>query len=63
MRRESPPAALRGGGKPCEPPPPALTSPPLSQTAFHYGFIPLIIVLGMRTEPRPSLTSLLTPFS
>jgi hypothetical protein len=31
------------------------------QTVFHYGFIPLIIVLGMRTEPRPSLAQLLGP--
>jgi hypothetical protein len=31
------------------------------QTVFHWGFIPLIIVLGMRTEPRPSLLQLLGP--
>ena len=29
--------------------------------AFHFGFIPLVIVLGMRTEPRPKLVDLLTP--
>ena len=29
--------------------------------AFHLGFIPLVIVLGMRTEPRPKLVDLLTP--
>jgi hypothetical protein len=29
--------------------------------AFHFGFIPLVIVLGMRTEPRPKLIDLLTP--
>ena len=27
----------------------------------HYGFIPLIIFLGMRTEPRPSIWQLLSP--
>jgi hypothetical protein len=31
------------------------------QVVFHVGFIPLIIVLGMRTEPRPSLAQLLGP--
>lgn len=34
-------------------------SPP--QPIFHYGFIPLIIVLGMRTEPRPSWIQLIGP--
>ena len=29
--------------------------------AFHFGFIPLVIALGMRTEPRPKLIDLLTP--
>ena len=29
--------------------------------AFHFGFIPLVIVLGMRTAPRPKLVDLLTP--
>lgn len=28
---------------------------------FHYGFIPLILFLGMRLSPRPSLVDLLTP--
>jgi hypothetical protein len=28
---------------------------------FHYGFVPLVILLGMRTEPRPSLQELLSP--
>lgn len=31
------------------------------QPIFHYGFIPLIIILGMRTEPRPTLLQLLSP--
>ncbi|XP_006644392.1 mitochondrial import receptor subunit TOM7-1-like [Oryza brachyantha] len=32
-----------------------------TKVAAHYGFIPLIIVIGMRSEPRPSLAQLLTP--
>ena len=28
---------------------------------FHYGFVPLVILLGMRTEPRPTLQELLSP--
>jgi hypothetical protein len=28
---------------------------------IHYALIPLIIVVGMRTTPRPDLISLLTP--
>jgi len=28
---------------------------------FHYGLIPAIIVIGMTTTPRPSLSQLLTP--
>ncbi len=32
-----------------------------AQVIFHYGFIPAIIILGMRTEPRPSLAQLLGP--
>ncbi|KAJ4830879.1 protein channel tom71 [Turnera subulata] len=27
----------------------------------HYGFIPLIIVIGMNSEPKPQLYQLLTP--
>ncbi|XXG64388.1 hypothetical protein AAC387_Pa05g2356 [Persea americana] len=27
----------------------------------HYGFIPLIIVIGMNTEPKPQLSQLLSP--
>ena len=29
--------------------------------AFRYGFIPFVLMLGMRTEPRPKLLDLLTP--
>ena len=36
-------------------------APYRTQTAFHYGFIPLIIVLGLRTEPRPSICPRLGP--
>ncbi|KAF0919786.1 hypothetical protein E2562_031649 [Oryza meyeriana var. granulata] len=32
-----------------------------SKVAAHYGFIPLIIVIGMRSEPRPSIAQLLSP--
>jgi hypothetical protein len=36
--------------------------PPVStQDYFHYGLIPAIIVIGMTTTPRPSLSQLLTP--
>ena len=28
---------------------------------FHYGFIPAVLLLGMRSEPRPKLTDLLSP--
>ena len=34
---------------------------PYATKAFHYGFIPLVIVLGMRSEPRPKLMDLLSP--
>lgn len=27
----------------------------------HWGFIPLIIVIGMNTEPKPTLYQLLSP--
>jgi hypothetical protein len=33
----------------------------VAQPYFQYGFIPLVIFLGMRTEPRPSLAELLRP--
>ncbi|CAO2840433.1 unnamed protein product [Amaranthus hypochondriacus] len=28
----------------------------------HYGLIPLIIYIGMNSEPKPSLSQLLSPF-
>lgn len=34
---------------------------PYLARAFHIGFIPLVIFLGMRSEPRPRLSDLLTP--
>ncbi|XP_071729709.1 mitochondrial import receptor subunit TOM7-1-like [Rutidosis leptorrhynchoides] len=27
----------------------------------HYGFIPLIIIIGMNSEPKPSISQLLSP--
>jgi hypothetical protein len=27
----------------------------------HYGFVPLVVFLGMRTEPRPSVWQLISP--
>ncbi|KAJ7536712.1 hypothetical protein O6H91_12G078700 [Diphasiastrum complanatum] len=32
-----------------------------AKTATHYGFIPLIIVIGMNTEPKPHIAQLLSP--
>jgi len=33
------------------------------KVAFHYGYIPAIIVLGMTTtEPKPSILQILGPF-
>ena len=34
---------------------------PYATKAFHYGFIPLVVFLGMRSEPRPKLVDLLSP--
>ena len=35
---------------------------PYALKAFHYGFVPFVLVLGMTsTTPRPKLTDLLTP--
>lgn len=28
---------------------------------FHYAYVPLIIYLGMRTEPRPSIFQIISP--
>ncbi|KAK3023434.1 hypothetical protein RJ639_042678 [Escallonia herrerae] len=27
----------------------------------HYGFIPMVIIIGMSSEPRPSISQLLSP--
>lgn len=27
----------------------------------HYGFIPLVIIIGMNSDPKPSWTQLLSP--
>ncbi|XP_065875089.1 mitochondrial import receptor subunit TOM7-1-like [Euphorbia lathyris] len=32
-----------------------------AKVATHYGFIPLVIVIGMNSEPKPQLFQLLTP--
>jgi import receptor subunit TOM7 len=32
-----------------------------AKVVAHYGFIPLVILVGMRSEPRPSLVQLLSP--
>ena len=32
-----------------------------AKVATHYGFIPLIIIIGMNTEPKPNLAQLLSP--
>jgi hypothetical protein len=30
-----------------------------AKVAAHYGFIPLVIVIGMNSEPKPSISQLL----
>ncbi|CAN0842493.1 Mitochondrial import receptor subunit TOM7-1 [Linum grandiflorum] len=32
-----------------------------AKVVAHYGFIPLIIVIGMNSEPKPQLLQLLSP--
>ncbi|KAL1209129.1 Mitochondrial import receptor subunit TOM7-2 [Cardamine amara subsp. amara] len=32
-----------------------------AKVATHYGFIPLIIIIGMNSDPKPDLFQLLTP--
>jgi import receptor subunit TOM7 len=32
-----------------------------AKTFTHYGFIPLIIIIGMNTEPKPHISQLLSP--
>ena len=31
------------------------------KVAFQYGFIPLIIIIGMNSDPKPTLFQLLSP--
>ncbi|WOL01516.1 mitochondrial import receptor subunit TOM7-1-like [Canna indica] len=32
-----------------------------AKVIVHFGFIPLVIVIGMNSEPKPSLYQLLSP--
>ncbi|CAM0882857.1 unnamed protein product [Alopecurus aequalis] len=32
-----------------------------AKVVAHYGFIPLVILVGMRSEPKPSFAQLLSP--
>ncbi|CAO1948294.1 unnamed protein product [Urochloa humidicola] len=32
-----------------------------AKVAAHYGFIPLVIIIGMNSEPKPSISQLLSP--
>ncbi|KAK8507869.1 hypothetical protein V6N13_140611 [Hibiscus sabdariffa] len=32
-----------------------------AKVVTHYGFIPLVIIIGMNTEPKPQLYQLLSP--
>ncbi|GAA0155919.1 hypothetical protein Leryth_010401 [Lithospermum erythrorhizon] len=32
-----------------------------AKVVTHYGFIPLIIIIGMNSDPKPSLSQLLSP--
>ncbi|CAK9146130.1 unnamed protein product [Ilex paraguariensis] len=32
-----------------------------AKVVTHYGFIPLVIVIGMNSEPKPSIYQLLSP--
>ena len=34
---------------------------PYAVKAFHYGFIPFVLFLGMQSTPKPKLVDLLTP--
>ncbi|CAM6127336.1 unnamed protein product [Calypogeia fissa] len=31
------------------------------KVATHWGFIPLIIIIGMRSDPKPLISQLLSP--
>ena len=33
----------------------------IGSKVYYYGFIPLVIILGMQSTPRPKLIELLTP--
>ena len=33
----------------------------IGSKVYYYGFIPLVILLGMNSSPRPRLTDLLSP--
>ena len=39
----------------------AATAQVIITKVFHYAFIPAVVMLGMRSEPRPKLVDLLTP--
>ncbi|MBA0573691.1 hypothetical protein Gotri_001068, partial [Gossypium trilobum] len=32
-----------------------------AKVVTHYGFIPLVIIIGMNSEPKPQLYQLLSP--
>ncbi|KAK9931554.1 hypothetical protein M0R45_018827 [Rubus argutus] len=32
-----------------------------AKVVTHYGFIPLIIIIGMNSDPKPQLSQLLSP--
>ncbi|XP_050373094.1 mitochondrial import receptor subunit TOM7-1-like [Argentina anserina] len=32
-----------------------------AKVVVHYGFIPLIIIVGMNSDPKPQLSQLLSP--
>ncbi|KAI3701764.1 hypothetical protein L6452_27094 [Arctium lappa] len=32
-----------------------------AKVVTHYGFIPLIIIIGMNSDPKPSISQLLSP--
>lgn len=34
---------------------------PYAVKVFHWTFIPAVVLLGMRTEPRPKFSDLLSP--
>ena len=33
-----------------------------AKVIVHWGFIPMVIVIGMNSEPKPTLSQLLSPF-